>query len=114
MNTFKYDLIVEKPDQAQFNDLIRSFILAGVPDITILQDSILFSVLYRDAVKNKIKYFLSGFNFSLEIYYSIRNGLYRQSPYQGYPQEIWQIPLDEALKCFRFLTSGSNMVFFIR
>lgn len=64
--TFKYDMIVEKPDEAQFNDLTRSFILAGVPDITILQDSILFSVLYRNAVKNNIKYFLSGFNFSLE------------------------------------------------
>ncbi|TAL67203.1 MAG: N-acetyl sugar amidotransferase [Bacteroidetes bacterium] len=65
-NTFKLDLIVERPDEAQFNDLVRAFILAGVPDICLLQDSVLFSILYRTAVKNKIGYFLSGFNFSLE------------------------------------------------
>jgi N-acetyl sugar amidotransferase len=65
-NVFKFDLIVEKPDQAQFNDLVKSFILAGLPDVALLQDSVLFSILYRVAVKNKINYFLSGFNFSLE------------------------------------------------
>jgi N-acetyl sugar amidotransferase len=65
-DTFKFDMIVEKPDEDQFNDLTRSFIMAGVPDISILQDSVLFSVLYKNAVKNNIKYFLSGFNFSLE------------------------------------------------
>jgi N-acetyl sugar amidotransferase len=65
-DAFKFDLIVEEPDLAQYNDLIKAFILAGVPDITLLQDSVLFSILYRVAVKNKIKYFLSGFNFSLE------------------------------------------------
>ena len=65
-DSFKFDLIVEKPDRARFNDLVKSFILAGVPDISILQDSVLFSILYRVAVKNKIRYVLSGFNFSLE------------------------------------------------
>jgi N-acetyl sugar amidotransferase len=65
-DSFKFDLIIEKPDRNRFNDLVKSFILAGVPDISILQDSVLFSILYRVAVKNKIRYFLSGFNFSLE------------------------------------------------
>jgi len=64
--TFNFDLVTERPDEAQFNDLVRAFMLAGVPDITVLQDSVLFSILYRTAVKYKIGYFLSGFNFSLE------------------------------------------------
>ena len=65
-STFNFDLVTERPDEAQFNDLVSAFILAGLPDITILQDSVLFSILYRTAVKYKIGYFLSGFNFSLE------------------------------------------------
>jgi N-acetyl sugar amidotransferase len=64
--TFKFDLIVRRPDPSLYNDLVKSFILAGVPDITSLQDSVLFSILYRVAVEYKINYFLSGFNFSLE------------------------------------------------
>jgi len=65
-NTFKFDLIVEKPDKERFTDLTRAFILAGVPDIAIPQDNVLFACLYKYAQKNNIKYFLSGENFTLE------------------------------------------------
>jgi 3'-phosphoadenosine 5'-phosphosulfate sulfotransferase (PAPS reductase)/FAD synthetase len=44
-DTFNFDLIVQQPDQSQFNDLVKAFILAGVPDIALLQDSVLFSLL---------------------------------------------------------------------
>ena len=63
---FNFDLITEKPSDSEFNDLTRAFILAGVPDIAIPQDNILLATLYQTAVKHKIKYLLSGFNFSLE------------------------------------------------
>lgn len=60
------DLIRETPDKEPYIDLIRSFILAGVPDIAVPQDNVLFAALYRYARQNKIKYFISGANFSLE------------------------------------------------
>jgi N-acetyl sugar amidotransferase len=63
---FNYDLIIEKPAMDQYLDLTRAFILAGVPDIAIPQDSVLLATLYKTAVKHGIQYFLSGYNFSLE------------------------------------------------
>jgi N-acetyl sugar amidotransferase len=65
-DTFKFDLIVEQPDKEQFADLTRAFILAGLPDIAIPQDNVLFACIYKYAQKNGIKYMLSGENFTLE------------------------------------------------
>lgn len=59
-------LINIKPDTNQFNNLIKAYLYAGVPNIAAPQDNILFAYLYEFARKNKIKYFLSGGNFSLE------------------------------------------------
>lgn len=59
-------LIIEKPDSQEFNDLTRSFMLANVPNLAIPQDNIYFSYLYKHARKERIRYFLSGGNFSLE------------------------------------------------
>lgn len=59
-------LIIEKPNSKEYCDVIRSFILSGVPSITIPQDNILQLYLNKYAKKHKIKYFLSGSNFSLE------------------------------------------------
>lgn len=59
-------LIIEKPNSEQFNDLTRAFLLAGVPNLAIPQDNVLFAYLYKHARKEKIRYFLSGGNFSLE------------------------------------------------
>ena len=39
---------------------------AGVPNLAIPQDNILFASLYREVVATKIPYFLSGGNFALE------------------------------------------------
>jgi len=63
---FSIDLIVEKPDPILFSDLTKAFIRAGVPNIAIPQDNVLFACLYRFAKDNKIDCFLNGGNFALE------------------------------------------------
>ncbi|MDD3908208.1 MAG: hypothetical protein PHF34_08355, partial [Bacteroidales bacterium] len=66
INSTNIDYHILKPNPVQFRDLTKSFILAGVPNIAIPQDNILFAILYSHARKNKIKTFLSGGNFALE------------------------------------------------
>lgn len=66
VNTFKFDLIVESPNKEQFVDLTRSFIYAGLPDIAIPQDNVLFACIYKYAKENGIEYLLSGENYTLE------------------------------------------------
>ena len=63
---YNIDLVIEKPNKEQFSDLTRAFIRAGVPDIAIPQDNVLFANLYKYAQKNRIRYFLNGSNFALE------------------------------------------------
>jgi len=60
------ELIVVKPDTEQYNDLICAFIRAGVPNVAVPQDNILFANLYLYAKKYRIRHFLSGGNFALE------------------------------------------------
>lgn len=62
----KQELIVVNPDKEQFNDLTRAYILAGVPNVAIPQDNILFACIYAYMRKHKIRYFLTGGNFALE------------------------------------------------
>lgn len=61
---FDYEVI--KPDAEQFNALTLAYLRAGVPNIAVPQDNILFAFLYSLMKKYKIKYFLSGGNFALE------------------------------------------------
>jgi N-acetyl sugar amidotransferase len=65
-NKFSIDLIIEKPDPVLFADLTKAFIRAGVPNIAIPQDNVLFACLYKYAKENKIDCFLNGGNFALE------------------------------------------------
>lgn len=60
------ELRVINPDEEQFNDLILAYMKAGVPNLAVPQDNILFAFLYDTIAKEKIKYFLSGGNFALE------------------------------------------------
>lgn len=60
------DMRIIRPDPVQFNALTKAFMLAGVPNLAVPQDSTLFAFLYDFARKNRIKYFLSGGNFALE------------------------------------------------
>jgi N-acetyl sugar amidotransferase len=61
-----FDLIALAPDAEQYNDLIRAYLLAGVPDLSVPQDNVLFSTLYRYAKKSGINNMLIGTNFALE------------------------------------------------
>ena len=61
---FDYEVI--KPDSEQFNALTLAYMKAGVPNIAIPQDNVLFAFLYKQVKKYNIKYFLAGGNFALE------------------------------------------------
>lgn len=61
---FDYEVII--PDAEQFNDLTVAYMKAGVPNIAIPQDNVLFAFLYKKMREYDIKYFLSGGNFALE------------------------------------------------
>lgn len=73
MKATNIDLIIEKPDSIQFNGLTRAFFMAGVPNLAIPQDNLIFSSLYKYARKYKLKNFLSGSNFSLESILQVGN-----------------------------------------
>lgn len=61
---FDYEVI--EPDETQFNDLTLAYMKAGVPNIAVPQDNVLFAYIYKKMREYKIKYFLSGNNFALE------------------------------------------------
>lgn len=61
-----FDYLTIVPDEKQFNALTKAYMKAGVPNIAIPQDNVLFAFIYDCARKYRIKYFLSGSNFSLE------------------------------------------------
>lgn len=61
---FDYEVIT--PDAVQFNALTLAFMKAGVPNIAVPQDNVLFAFLYRKMKEYRIPYFLSGGNLALE------------------------------------------------
>ncbi|WP_455611649.1 N-acetyl sugar amidotransferase [Cloacibacillus porcorum] len=65
-DAYGIDLVIENPDPILFGDLTCAFIRAGVPNIAIPQDNVLFACLYKYAKDNQIDCFLNGSNFALE------------------------------------------------
>lgn len=61
-----FDLKVITPDAAQFNELTKAYMRAGVPNLAAPQDNVLFATLYGFLKENDLKTFLSGGNFALE------------------------------------------------
>lgn len=55
-----------KPDREQYFDLTKAFFMAGVPNLAIPQDNLIFAYIYELSKKHDIKNFLSGGNFALE------------------------------------------------
>ena len=53
-------------DSKQYYELLRAYMLAGVPNLAVPQDNVLFGAIYEFARKNKISDFLSGDNYALE------------------------------------------------
>lgn len=62
----EFDYKVVTPDARQFNALTLAFMKAGVPNLAMPQDDVLFAFLYDQMKENRIEYFLSGENFALE------------------------------------------------
>jgi N-acetyl sugar amidotransferase len=60
------DLYTEVIDWEEMRDLQLSFFKAGVPHIDIPQDHAFFATMYNFAAKHKIKYILTGANYSTE------------------------------------------------
>ncbi len=60
------DLRTIKPDHKQYDDLTLAYMKAGVPNLAVPQDNILFGFLYDEVKESGVKYFLSGGNFALE------------------------------------------------
>lgn len=61
-----FDYKVITPDAEQFNALTLAYLKAGVPNIAVPQDNVLFAFLYKQMKRYHIKYFLSGGNYALE------------------------------------------------
>lgn len=61
---FDYEVIT--PDAEQYDALTLAYLRAGVPNICVPQDNILFAFLYQKMKDEGIRYFLSGGNFALE------------------------------------------------
>ena len=66
VNKSGIDLKIIKPDKKQYNELIRAFMLAGVPNLAVPQDNILVAYLFKYAKKYQLPHFFSGGNFALE------------------------------------------------
>ncbi len=60
------ELHIIKPDEKEMFDLQRAYFLAEVINQDVPQDHFFFAYLYRFALKNHIKYFISGGNYSSE------------------------------------------------
>lgn len=60
------DLHTITPDAQQYDALTRAYMEAGVPNLAIPQDNILFAYLYDLVKSSGIRYFLNGGNFALE------------------------------------------------
>lgn len=65
-NGLNLDLFTEVINWEEMKDLQVSFLKSQIPDQDMPQDIAFFSSLYRFAKKNKIKYVLTGGNFSTE------------------------------------------------
>lgn len=68
-----FDYMVIEPDAEQFNALTLAYMKAGVPNIAVPQDNILFAFLYDCVKKYKISYFFSGSNLALESIWQTGN-----------------------------------------
>lgn len=61
-----YDLYTHVMDWPEFRDVLRSYFKAGVMDLDVPADHMIFGALYKIAKKHGIKYILSGNNVVTE------------------------------------------------
>lgn len=70
------DLYTEVIDWEEMRDLQLSFFKAGVPHIDIPQDHAFFATMYNFAEKHKVKYILTGANYSTECVKNPKEWIY--------------------------------------
>lgn len=73
------DLYTEVIDWGEMRDLQLAFFKSGVPHIDIPQDHAFFATMYKFAEKHKIKYILTGANYSTECIRNPIEWMYYQS-----------------------------------
>lgn len=66
VNGLGLDLYTEVADWDSVKRMQVAFLRSGIPDQDLVQDAIFFSKIYHFAIKNKIKYVITGSNFSTE------------------------------------------------
>lgn len=67
VNKLNYDLETYVFNWEEFKDLQRAYFKAGVVDIEVPTDYLIFAVLNKLAAKKGIKYILSGYNYATEF-----------------------------------------------
>lgn len=60
------DLRFVRPDTEQFTELTKAYMRAGVPNLAVPQDNVLFAGVYQFMKEHKLRAFVSGGNFALE------------------------------------------------
>ncbi len=60
------DMIYKRPDMEQYYGVTKAFFKAGLPNLAIPQDNLIYAYMYVYAKKHRIRYYLSGGNFSTE------------------------------------------------
>lgn len=73
------DLYTEVINWEEIKDLQLAFFKAGVPHIDVPQDHAFFATMYNFAAKHKIKYILTGANYSTECIRNPIEWMYYQS-----------------------------------
>ena len=73
------DLYTEVIDWSEMQDLQRAFFRSGVPHIDMPQDHAFFATMYKFAEQHKVKYILTGANYSTECIRNPIDWMYYQS-----------------------------------
>ena len=79
VDNLKLDLFTEVINWQEMKDLQLSFFKSGVPHIDTPQDHAFFATMYKFASKYKIKYILTGGNYSTECIRNPKEWMYFQS-----------------------------------
>lgn len=79
IDTLGLDLYTEVIDWEEMKDLQLAFFKSGVPHIDTPQDHAFFAMMYRFAEKYKVKYILTGANYSTECIRNPIEWMYYQS-----------------------------------
>ena len=79
VDALNLDLFTEVINWEEIKDLQLSFFKSGVPHIDTPQDHAFFATMYKFATKHRIKYILTGANYSTECIRNPKEWMYYQS-----------------------------------